>query len=216
MCSLALFAALLTAQGLQQTTFQSRRSLPRAAASDDADALLAAAASLRAEASQLEKEIAPPVAPPPPPPPRPEVVAGVDARELVPWTGTCFAAKIELDQFDEAGDAGGVATRSTPAEWQPWFEPGASVPLPMGVILEEGGGGAIVVAEVVEGSAGERADVRVGDVLRACSAVTRGIRYGGAAAPEAGSALGRRPAEPFEISRLRDDRARSGVPRPGA
>jgi hypothetical protein len=68
----------------------------------------------------------------------------------------------------------------------------------MGVILEEGGGGAIVVAEVVEGSAGERADVRVGDVLRACSAVTRGIRYGGAAAPEAGSALGRRPAEPFE------------------
>ena len=68
----------------------------------------------------------------------------------------------------------------------------------MGVILEEGGGGAIVVAEVVEGSAGKRADVRVGDVLRACSAVTRGIRYGGAAAPEAGSALGRRPAEPFE------------------
>ena len=152
MCSLALFAALLTAQGLQQTTFQSRRSLRtaqrrsiqntaeglqqstlqrlsllRAAASDDAEALLAAAASLRAEASQLEKEIAPPVAPPPPPPPRPEVVAGVDARELVPWTGKCFAAKIELDQFDEAGDAGGVATRSTPAEWQPWFEPGASV-----------------------------------------------------------------------------------------
>ena len=122
---LTLFAALLTAQGLQQSTLQRRRSLPRAAASDDAEALLAAAASLRAEASQLEKEIAPPVAPPPPP--RPEVVAGVDARELVPWTGTCFAAKIELDQFDEAGDAGGVATRSTPAEWQPWFEPGASV-----------------------------------------------------------------------------------------
>ena len=127
MRSLALFAALLTAQGLQQSTLQRRRSLLRAAASDDAEALLAAAASLRAEASQLEKEIAPPVAPPPPPPPRPEVVAGVDARELVPWTGKCFAAKIELDQFDEAGDAGGVATRSTPAEWQPWFEPGASV-----------------------------------------------------------------------------------------
>ena len=94
----------------------------------------------------------------------------------------------------------------------------------MGVILEEGGGGAIVVAEVVEGSAGERADVRVGDVLRACSAVTRGIRYGGAAAPEAGSALGRRPAEPFErFSASRGFPRRDifrvssgGVTRPGA
>jgi len=83
----------------------------------------------------------------------------------------------------------------------------------MGVILEEGGGGAIVVAEVVEGSAGERADVRVGDVLRACSAVTRGIRYGGAAAPEAGSALGRRPAEPFERISASIFRVSSGTAR---
>ena len=85
MCSLALFAALLTAQGLQQSTCQRRRSLPRAAASDDAEALLAAAASLRAEASQLEKEIAPPVAPPPPPPPR---IAPLSAAKRLRTVGT--------------------------------------------------------------------------------------------------------------------------------
>jgi len=68
--------------------------------------------------------------------------------------------------------------RRTPAEWSPWYGAGKSVvfqrelTLPLGVILEEGGGGSIVVAEVREGGSGEQRDIRPGDVLRACSAVS--------------------------------------------
>ena len=54
---------------------------------------------------------------------------------------------------------------------------------PPGIILEEAGGGAIRVAEVRPGGSGEDRDIRPGDVLRACSAISSTIVYGNAMFP---------------------------------
>merc|ERR1739841_82175 len=119
-----------------------------AATSED---LLAEAAALRREANAMEAameaELAPPPAPAPKPAPKPASVAGVSPSEALEWTGSAFAGKIELEQEDGT-------TRRTPAEWSPWYGAQKSIifqrqlTLPLGVILEEGGGGSIIVAEV--------------------------------------------------------------------
>ena len=130
----------------------------------------------------MEAELAPPPAPAPEPKPKPASVAGVSPAEALEWTGSAFAGKIELEQEDGT-------TRRTPAEWSPWYGGGKSVvfqrelTLPLGVILEEGGGGSIVVAEVRPGGSGEQRDIRPGDVLRACSAISSTIVYGNAMFP---------------------------------
>ena len=130
--------------------------------------------------ADLEAEIAPP--PPPPAPAKPKTVAGVSPSEALDWTGSAFAGAIELVQEDGS-------KRRTPAEWSPWYGAGKSVvfqrelALPLGIILEEAGGGAIRVAEVREGGSGERCDIRPGDVLRACSAISSTIVYGNAMFP---------------------------------
>ena len=148
-----------------------------AATSED---LLAEAAALRREANAMEAEIAPP--PPPPAPSKPKTVAGVSPSEALEWTGSAFAGAIELVQEDGS-------KRRTPAEWSPWYGAGKSVvfqrelTLPLGIILEEAGGGAIRVAEVREGGSGEQCDIRPGDVLRACSAISSTIVYGNAMFP---------------------------------
>ena len=156
---------------------------PCAAAATSED-LLAEAAALRREANameaQMEAELAPP--PPPPAPSEPKTVAGVSPSEALEWTGSAFAGKIELVQEDGS-------TRRTPAEWVPWYGAGKSVvfqrelTLPLGIILEEAGGGAIRVAEVRPGGSGEERDIRPGDVLRACSAISSTIVYGNAMFP---------------------------------
>ena len=128
--------------------------------------------------ADLEAEIAPP--PPPPAPSKPKTVAGVSPAEALAWTGSAFAGAIELAQEDGS-------KRRTPAEWSPWY--GKSVvfqrelTLPLGIILEEAGGGAIRVAEVRPGGSGEDRDIRPGDVLRACSAISSTIVYGNAMFP---------------------------------
>ena len=132
--------------------------------------------------ADLEAEIAPPPAPAPAPKPKPASVAGVSPAEALDWTGSAFAGAIELAQEDGT-------TRRTPAEWSPWYGAGKSVcfqrelTLPLGIILEEAGGGAIRVAEVREGGSGEQCDIRPGDVLRACSAISSTIVYGNAMFP---------------------------------
>ena len=130
--------------------------------------------------ADLEAEIAPP--PPPPTPSKPKTVAGVSPAEALDWTGSAFAGAIELEQEDGS-------KRRTPAEWSPWYGAGESLvfqrelTLPLGIILEEAGGGAIRVAEVREGGSGEQCDIRPGDVLRACSAISSTIVYGNAMFP---------------------------------
>ena len=130
--------------------------------------------------ADLEAEIAPP--PPPPAPATPKTVAGVSPAEALDWTGSAFAGAIELVQEDGS-------KRRTPAEWSPWYGEGKSVvfqrelTLPLGIILEEAGGGAIRVAEVRPGGSGEDRDIRPGDVLRACSAISSTIVYGNAMFP---------------------------------
>ena len=114
----------------------------------------------------MEAELAPPPAPEPPAPSKPKTVAGVSPSEALDWTGSAFAGSIELQQEDGT-------TRRTPAEWSPWYGAGESLvfqrelTLPLGIILEEAGGGAIRVAEVREGGSGEQCNIRPGDVLRA-------------------------------------------------
>ena len=130
----------------------------------------------------MEAELAPPPAPAPAPKLKPASVAGVSPSEALEWTGSAFAGKIELAQEDGS-------MRRTPAEWAPWYGVGKSVvfqrelALPLGVILEEGGGGSILVAEVRPGGSGEERDIRPGDVLRACSAISSTIVYGNAMFP---------------------------------
>ena len=152
-----------------------------AATSED---LLAEAAALRREANAMEADLEAEIAPPPPPPApsKPKTVAGVSPSEALEWTGSAFAGAIELVQEDGS-------KRRTPAEWSPWYGAGKSVcfqrelTLPLGIILEEAGGGAIRVAEVREGGSGEQCDIRPGDVLRACSAISSTIVYGNAMFP---------------------------------
>ena len=186
---MAAFAAafMLT---MQSTALRPARGPPRlrgllraAATSED---LLAEAAALRREANameaDLEAELAPPPAPEPPAPSKPKTVAGVSPAEALEWTGSAFAGKIELEQEDGT-------TRRTPAEWSPWYGAQKSIifqrqlSLPLGIILEEAGGGAIRVAEVRPGGSGEERDIRPGDVLRACSAISSTIVYGNAMFP---------------------------------
>ena len=130
----------------------------------------------------MEAELAPPPAPEPPAPSKPKTVAGVSPSEALEWTGSAFAGKIELEQEDGT-------TRRTPAEWSPWYGAQKSIifqrqlSLPLGIILEEAGGGAIRVAEVRPGGSGEERDIRPGDVLRACSAISSTIVYGNAMFP---------------------------------
>ena len=152
-----------------------------AATSED---LLAEAAALRREANAMEADLEAEIAPPPPPPApsKPTTVAGVSPSEALDWTGSAFAGAIELVQEDGS-------KRRTPAEWSPWYGEGKSLvfqrelTLPLGIILEEAGGGAIRVAEVREGGSGEQCDIRPGDVLRACSAISSTIVYGNAMFP---------------------------------
>ena len=152
-----------------------------AATSED---LLAEAAALRREANAMEADLEAEIAPPPPPPApaKPKTVAGVSPSEALDWTGSAFAGAIELVQEDGS-------KRRTPAEWSPWYGAGKSVvfqrelALPLGIILEEAGGGAIRVAEVRPGGSGEDRDIRPGDVLRACSAISSTIVYGNAMFP---------------------------------
>lgn len=149
-----------------------------------ADDLLAEAAALRSEVDALEREMAPSVATAAPVPTAASIGerCGVRENELVPWDGESFSTRIELVQFDGT-------SRVTPAEWTPWYEPETRrqqrsvvftrrMKLPLGLILEEGGGGSTVVVEVVPGGSGADADVRVGDVLRACSSISTEILYG--------------------------------------
>ena len=180
----ALAAAfMLTLQNTALRPHNTRRNkgLRAAATSED---LLAEAAALRREANAMEAameaEIAPP--PPPPPPSKPKTVAGVSPSEALEWTGSAFAGAIELVQEDGS-------KRRTPAEWSPWYGDQKSIifqrqlSLPLGIILEEAGGGAIRVAEVRPGGSGEERDIRPGDVLRACSAISSTIVYGNAMFP---------------------------------
>ena len=169
--------ALRPARGLAAA-----RMLRAAATSED----LRQAAALHAEANAMEAameaELAPPPAPAPKPAPKPASVAGVSPSEALEWTGSAFAGKIELVQEDGS-------TRRTPAEWSPWYGAQKSIifqrqlSLPLGIILEEAGGGAIRVAEVRPGGSGEERDIRPGDVLRACSAISSTIVYGNAMFP---------------------------------
>ena len=175
----------VNAASLRPSLRRPRLRAPCAAAATSED-LLAEAAALRREANameaDLEAELAPPPAPAPKPAPKPATVAGVSPAEALEWTGSAFAGTIELQQEDGT-------TRRTPAEWSPWYGAGKSVvfqrelTLPLGVILEEGGGGSIVVAEVRPGGSGEQRDIRPGDVLRACSAISSTIVYGNAMFP---------------------------------
>ena len=179
----AAFMLAMQSTALRPARCPSRLSkgLRAAATSED---LLAEAAALRREANamaaDLEAELAPPPAPEPPAPSKPKTVAGVSPAEALDWTGSAFAGAIELAQEDGS-------KRRTPAEWSPWY--GKSVvfqrelTLPLGIILEEAGGGAIRVAEVREGGSGEARDIRPGDVLRACSAISSTIVYGNAMFP---------------------------------
>jgi len=182
----ALAAAwMLTMQSTALRPHNTRlnKGLRAAATSED---LLAEAAALRREANameaDLEAEIAPPPPPAPKPAPKPASVAGVSPSEALEWTGSAFAGAIELAQEDGS-------KRRTPAEWQPWYGAGKSIcfqrelTLPLGIILEEAGGGAIRVAEVRPGGSGEDRDIRPGDVLRACSAISSTIVYGNAMFP---------------------------------
>ena len=129
----------------------------------------------------MEAELAPPP-PPEPAPSKPKTVAGVSPSEALEWTGSAFAGKIELEQEDGS-------KRRTPAEWSRWYGAQKSIifqrqlSLPLGIILEEAGGGAIRVAEVRPGGSGEERDIRPGDVLRACSAISSTIVYGNAMFP---------------------------------
>ena len=177
----AAFMLTLQSTALRPHNTRLNKGLRAAATSED---LLAEAAALRREANameaDLEAEIAP--TPPPPAPSKPKPVAGVSPSEALEWTGSAFAGAIELVQEDGT-------TRRTPAEWSPWYGAGKSVvfqrelALPLGVILEEGGGGSIIVAEVRPGGSGEQRDIRPGDVLRACSAISSTIVYGNAMFP---------------------------------
>ena len=178
-------ACMLTLQSTALRPHNTRlnKGLRAAATSED---LLAEAAALRREANameaDLEAEIAPPPPPAPKPAPKPASVAGVSPSEALEWTGSAFAGAIELAQEDGS-------KRRTPAEWQPWYGAGKSIcfqrelTLPLGIILEEAGGGAIRVAEVRPGGSGEDRDIRPGDVLRACSAISSTIVYGNAMFP---------------------------------
>jgi hypothetical protein len=173
----AAFMLTLQSTALRPHNTRLNKGLRAAATSED---LLAEAAALRREANAMEAEIAPP--PPPPAPAKPKTVAGVSPSEALEWTGSAFAGAIELVQEDGS-------KRRTPAEWSPWYGSGKSVcfqrelPLPLGIILEEAGGGAIRVAEVRPGGSGEDRDIRPGDVLRACSAISSTIVYGNAMFP---------------------------------
>ena len=181
----ALVAAFMLARSstaLRPHNARLNKGLRAAATSED---LLAEAAALRREANameaDLEAEIAPP-APAPAPKPKPASVAGVSPSEALEWTGSAFAGKIELVQEDGS-------TRRTPAEWSPWYGTQKSIifqrqlSLPLGIILEEAGGGAIRVAEVRPGGSGEERDIRPGDVLRACSAVSTRVEISQWSAP---------------------------------
>ena len=177
----AAFMLAMQSTALRPHNTRLNKGLRAAATSED---LLAEAAALRREANAMEaameSELAPP--PPPPAPSKPKTVAGVSPAEALEWTGSAFAGSIELQQEDGT-------TRCTPAEWSPWYGVGQSVvfqrelTLPLGVILEEGGGGAIRVAEIRPGGSGEELDIRPGDVLRACSAISSTIVYGNAMFP---------------------------------
>ena len=179
----AAFMLTLQSTALRPHNTRLNKGLRAAATSED---LLAEAAALRREANameaDLEAELAPPPAPAPKPKPTPTSVAGVSPSEALEWTGSAFAGAVELAQEDGT-------TRRTPAEWSPWYGSGKSVcfqrelTLPLGIILEEAGGGAIRVAEVREGGSGEQCDIRPGDVLRACSAISSTIVYGNAMFP---------------------------------
>ena len=179
----AAFMLTLQSTALRPHNTRLNKGLRAAATSED---LLAEAAALRREANameaDLEAELAPPPAPAPKPAPKPASVAGVSPSEALEWTGSAFAGAIELVQEDGS-------KRRTPAEWSPWYGAGKSVvfqrelTLPLGVILEEGGGGSIIVAEVRPGGSGEQRDIRPGDVLRACSAISSTIVYGNAMFP---------------------------------
>ena len=131
---------------------------------------------------ELDHKPPEPPAPEPPAPSKPKTVAGVSPSEALEWTGSAFAGKIELEQEDGS-------KRRTPAEWSPWYGAQKSIifqrqlSLPLGIILEEAGGGAIRVAEVRPGGSGEERDIRPGDVLRACSAISSTIVYGNAMFP---------------------------------
>ncbi len=142
-CIAMLF--FMNAASLRPSLRRARLRAPSAAAATSED-LLAEAARLRREAnameSAMEAELAPPPAPAPKPAPKPASVAGVSPAEALDWTGSAFAGAIELAQEDGT-------TRRTPAEWSPWYGAQRSIifqrqlSLPLGIILEEAGGGAI-------------------------------------------------------------------------
>ena len=180
------FAMLfVNAASLRPSPRRPRLRAPCAAAATSED-LLAEAAALRREANAMEAameaELAPPPARAPAPKPKPASVAGVSPAEALEWTGSAFAGTIELQQEDGT-------TRRTPAEWSPWYGAQKSIifqrqlSLPLGIILEEAGGGAIRVAEVRPGGSGEERDIRPGDVLRACSAVSTRVEISQWSAP---------------------------------
>ena len=180
-CIIAML--FMNAASLRPSPRRPRLRAPSAAAATSED-LLAEAAALRREANAMEADLEAEIAPPPPPPApaKPKTVAGVSPAEALDWTGSAFAGAIELAQEDGS-------KRRTPAEWSPWYGAGQSVvfqrelTLPLGIILEEAGGGAIRVAEVRPGGSGEERDIRPGDVLRACSAISSTIVYGNAMFP---------------------------------
>ena len=176
----AAFMLAMQSTALSPQNTRLNKGLRAAATSED---LLAEAAALRREANAMEADLEAEIAPPPPPAPsKPKTVAGVSPAEALDWTGSAFAGAIELAQEDGS-------KRRTPAEWSPWYGAGESVvfqrelTLPLGIILEEAGGGAIRVAEVREGGSGEDRDIRPGDVLRACSTISSTIVYGNAMFP---------------------------------
>ena len=180
-CIIAML--FMNAASLRPSPRRPRLRAPSAAAATSED-LLAEAAALRREANAMEADLEAEIAPPPPPPTpsKPKTVAGVSPSEALEWTGSAFAGTIELQQEDGT-------TRRTPAEWSPWYGAQKSIifqrqlSLPLGIILEEAGGGAIRVAEVRPGGSGEERDIRPGDVLRACSAISSTIVYGNAMFP---------------------------------
>lgn len=177
----AAFMLTLQSTALRPHNTRLNKGLRAAATSED---LLAEAAALRREANAMEADLEAEIAPPPPPPApsKPKTVAGVSPSEALEWTGSAFAGAIELEQEDGS-------KRRTPAEWSPWYGDQKSIifqrqlSLPLGIILEEAGGGAIRVAEVRPGGSGEDRDIRPGDVLRACSAISSTIVYGNAMFP---------------------------------
>ena len=162
---------------------------------DDPAALVEEARRLRDEAAAAELELSAGAseAVPEPPPSAPLVSCseGVARRELIPFDAMTrsFHVSVALAQTAETNEATGAdVVRRTPAEFFPWFRPVEDSPahwrreqwsimfqkrleLPLGIVLEEGDDGRVVVVELAPDGNGARAGVREGDLLRACSAV---------------------------------------------